>query len=97
MLLRRTESRERFFLLYEDTTDSSGGLSALLACEVMVGEVVEYIVGGTRPKLKAFPQQESALDEAPNHGYIHHRGESRRLRSNWTEQIAVEDMPINEW
>lgn len=63
----------------------------------MVGEAVEYIVGGTGPKLKAFPQQEKALDETPNHGYTHHPGENRKIRSNWTEQIAGEDMPINKW
>lgn len=38
-----------FSPLDEDTTDSSAGPSALLACEVMVGEAV---VGGTRSKLR---------------------------------------------
>lgn len=35
----------------------------------MVGEAVEYIFGGTRPVLEAFPQHEKVLDETPNHNY----------------------------
>lgn len=59
-------------VLYGDTNNNSGGLSALLACEVMVGEAVEFIAVGTRRKLKRFPQLEKVLDEAPNLGYTYH-------------------------
>lgn len=69
----------------------------LLACEAMVGEAVEYIVGGTRSKLKAFPEHEKVLDEAPNYGYTYPLGENRKMRNNWTEQIAGENVPINKW
>ena len=41
-----------FSLLDEDTPDSSAGPSALLACEVLVREAVECIVGETRSKLR---------------------------------------------
>lgn len=59
-------------VLYEDTTNNSDGLSALFACEVIHGEALEFIVVGTRRKLKGFPQLEKVLDGAPNHAYTYH-------------------------
>lgn len=63
--------------LNEDTINNLSRPSSLLACEAMVDEVVDFIIVGTRPKLKKFLQLEKCSMRQQDMD-IYHRGQYRK-------------------